>query len=366
MASLGYAVAKMPRPEPKPFDAEDDHISVIDTGEIPSALADAAPDTGSPDITQESDEDTAALLAAYQAALEPDADTNSTSVMTEEPAAELEPEDITANEWTLPEEDQAEEDQAESAPIPETVAEQEPAAEEFINYSSTAENIADDEDDDLDDEIIDIFVEEAGEVTQTIGEYFPQWAQNFDDAESLTEFRRAFHTLKGSGRMVGANDIGELAWSIENMLNRIIDGTVTPSQPHIAIIEKVRLLLPGMINAFSLHQPNPEPELTAAYRAQAEALAKGIVPPELSDAPAAAETGHDADMSEAMDVESDDAEITLETIAAELEPENGELPQAEEITYASFIDATTDEDNADHHMDDEEVIDYDSLSSSIK
>ena len=363
VASLGYAVAKMPRPEPKPFDAEDDHISVIDTGEIPSALADAAPDTGSPDITQESDEDTAALLAAYQAALEPDADTNSTSVMTEEPAAELEPEDITANEWTLPEEDQAEEDQAESAPIPETVAEQEPAAEEFINYSSTAENIADDEDDDLDDEIIDIFVEEAGEVTQTIGEYFPQWAQNFDDAESLTEFRRAFHTLKGSGRMVGANDIGELAWSIENMLNRIIDGTVTPSQPHIAIIEKVRLLLPGMINAFSLHQPNPEPELTAAYRAQAEALAKGIVPPELSDAPAAAETGHDADMSEAMDVESDDAEITLETIAAELEPENGELPQAEEITYASFIDATTDEDNAEHHMDDEEVIDYDSLSS---
>ncbi|HSX84181.1 MAG TPA: Hpt domain-containing protein, partial [Cellvibrio sp.] len=371
VASLGYAVAKMPRPEPKSFD-EGDRAPMVDMGETP--LAETAPDVSgvespdvgyvklpdveSPDITQESDEDTAALLAAYQAALEPDISTNSTAVMTEETTAELEQEEITVDEWALPEEDPAE-----PTPTQEPVAEQESAAEEFINYSSTAENIADDDDDDLDDEIIDIFVEEAGEVTQTIGEYFPQWAQNFNDAESLTEFRRAFHTLKGSGRMVGANDIGELAWSIENMLNRIIDGTVTPSDPHVAIIEKVRLLLPGMINAFSLHQPNPEPELTAAYRTQAEALAKGMVPPELNDAPTTAETIPEAEIPEALDVESDDVEITLETIAAELEPENGELPQPEEITYASFIDATTDEESAESHIDDEEVIDYDSLSS---
>ena len=32
--------------------------------------------------------------------------------------------------------------------------------------------------------------------------------------------RRSFHTLKGSGRMVGAQLIGEFAWSIENLLNR--------------------------------------------------------------------------------------------------------------------------------------------------
>jgi chemotaxis protein histidine kinase CheA len=32
--------------------------------------------------------------------------------------------------------------------------------------------------------------------------------------------RRAFHTLKGSGRMVGATDISEFAWAIENLLNK--------------------------------------------------------------------------------------------------------------------------------------------------
>src|SRR5690625_6710994 len=85
-----------------------------------------------------------------------------------------------------------------------------------------------DDDDDFDEEILEIFVEEAGEVSDAIAEYFPQWAADFENQEALTEFRRAFHTLKGSGRMVGANDIGELAWSIENMLNRILDGTIAP------------------------------------------------------------------------------------------------------------------------------------------
>src|SRR5690606_37547408 len=89
---------------------------------------------------------------------------------------------------------------------------------------AAASDAEDEDEDEVDNEIIDIFVEEAEEVIQTIAEYFPRWAINFDDSESLTEFRRAFHTLKGSGRMVGANDIGELAWSIENMLNRVIDG----------------------------------------------------------------------------------------------------------------------------------------------
>ena len=32
--------------------------------------------------------------------------------------------------------------------------------------------------------------------------------------------------------MVGATDIGDLAWSIENMLNRILEGAVVIDQPH--------------------------------------------------------------------------------------------------------------------------------------
>src|SRR5690606_21459452 len=108
---------------------------------------------------------------------------------------------------------------------------------------------------DIDAEIIEIFIEEANEVTETISEYFPRWAQNFEDNNSLIEFRRAFHTLKGSGRMVGANEIGELAWSIENMLNRVLDNTIAPQAVHVRIIENVCALLPDMIAAFRDNLP---------------------------------------------------------------------------------------------------------------
>jgi chemosensory pili system protein ChpA (sensor histidine kinase/response regulator) len=48
--------------------------------------------------------------------------------------------------------------------------------------------------------------------------------------------RRSFHTLKGSGRMVGARDLAEFAWSIENLLNRLLDNTLTRTQPILATL----------------------------------------------------------------------------------------------------------------------------------
>ncbi|MFO1389487.1 Hpt domain-containing protein [Cellvibrio sp.] len=162
--------------------------------------------------------------------------------------------------------------------VSDTVAED---ATESIEESS--ETTAEDDDDNyIDDEIIEIFVEEAGEVLEAIAEYFPRWAKNFEDENSLTEFRRAFHTLKGSGRMVGANEVGELSWSIENMLNRVIDKTIEAGEPHVTIIEKVRAILPAMVEAFSQKLPNPHPQLSEHYRGLAESLAKGIVPDELA------------------------------------------------------------------------------------
>jgi chemosensory pili system protein ChpA (sensor histidine kinase/response regulator) len=156
----------------------------------------------------------------------------------------------------------------------------EDAPEQTLVATSNAPVIQRD-DDDIDEEIIEIFIEEATEVTETIGEYFPRWAGNLEDNYSLTEFRRAFHTLKGSGRMVGANEIGELAWSIENMLNRVIDHTIVAGPVHLLIIEKVRQLLPDMIAAFRDNQPNPHAQLAETYRQQAHALSTGVMPEEL-------------------------------------------------------------------------------------
>jgi len=140
-------------------------------------------------------------------------------------------------------------------------------------------------DSDIDDEIIEIFIEEAGEVKDTLDEYFPLWKANHQDQDALVVVRRAFHTLKGSGRMVEAHDIGELAWSIENILNRVIEKAVRNEAAHGHIIELVINVLPELINAFAHKKPNPHKALTEQYRVWATAMAEGNVPAELSSIP---------------------------------------------------------------------------------
>lgn len=70
-----------------------------------------------------------------------------------------------------------------------------------------------------DDDLLAIFLEEAREVVVNGREAVAQLREQGRDLEQLTTLRRAFHTLKGSSRMVGLNDFGEAAWSMEQLLN---------------------------------------------------------------------------------------------------------------------------------------------------
>jgi len=65
----------------------------------------------------------------------------------------------------------------------------------------------------------DIFLEEAREVVQAGFEAISALADEPADMGQQTTLRRAFHTLKGSSRMVGLNEFGEAAWSLEQLLN---------------------------------------------------------------------------------------------------------------------------------------------------
>jgi chemosensory pili system protein ChpA (sensor histidine kinase/response regulator) len=100
----------------------------------------------------------------------------------------------------------------------------------------------------VDPELLSLFIEEAGEEIATIGRLFPLWSENPSDRESLTRVRRAFHTLKGSGRVVGARRIGDFAWSVENLLNRIIDGTLDRSSGMLATLREAIALLPALVS----------------------------------------------------------------------------------------------------------------------
>ncbi|HEY6527555.1 MAG TPA: Hpt domain-containing protein [Cellvibrionaceae bacterium] len=172
---------------------------------------------------------------------------------------------------------------AEPAPQPKTPSAPVITAPEASIHSddSSAELSAEEESEEnnlIDDEIIEVFIEEAGEVLATLDEYYPQWTQALDNSELLTVIRRAFHTLKGSGRMVGAQDVGEVAWSVENMLNRVLDRSISVQDVHLIFINRVMGFMPALVDAFAGRKRNPDPALTQQLIGLGQALARGEVP----------------------------------------------------------------------------------------
>ncbi|MEP7139352.1 MAG: Hpt domain-containing protein [Caldimonas sp.] len=65
----------------------------------------------------------------------------------------------------------------------------------------------------------EVFLEEAREVIESAQAACADLHQSPDDLGLLTTLRRAFHTLKGSSRMVGLNAFGEAAWACEQIFN---------------------------------------------------------------------------------------------------------------------------------------------------
>ncbi|MFW9616701.1 Hpt domain-containing protein [Aquabacterium sp.] len=70
-----------------------------------------------------------------------------------------------------------------------------------------------------DDEMRDIFLEEAREVIETARSGLADLARHPSDVSAMTSVRRAFHTLKGSSRMVGLKEYGEAGWACEQLYN---------------------------------------------------------------------------------------------------------------------------------------------------
>ncbi|MEW6691401.1 MAG: Hpt domain-containing protein, partial [Pseudomonadota bacterium] len=100
-----------------------------------------------------------------------------------------------------------------------------------------------------DSEILEIFIEEAREVLETIRAQFQQWRNEPGNQSALVELRRAFHTLKGSGRIIGAQLVGEFGWAFENLLNRVLEGVLPASGPLFQLLELAPIRLEQLLDA---------------------------------------------------------------------------------------------------------------------
>lgn len=126
----------------------------------------------------------------------------------------------------------------------------------------------------VDDELREVFLEETDEVLEVLREYLPRWSADPASKAALSELRRAFHTLKGSGRMVRALVLGELAWTVENLLNRVLERSVEPGPQVWQLLGEVVQLLPELIAEFAAQAQRQRDDVDQ-LAARAHALAKG-------------------------------------------------------------------------------------------
>jgi chemosensory pili system protein ChpA (sensor histidine kinase/response regulator) len=233
------------------------------------------------------------------------------------------------DELALPEVTQEE---YEPASVPPDLEEAVPQAVEEEEAAASIDKPALEE---IDPEILEIFLEEAREELASIQVSYPAWHQNHADEESLTTFRRSFHTLKGSGRLVGAKTIGELAWSVESMMNRLMDESIKVGPEMLNLLDRVIEALPHLIDcqengqapqvdvarleqeAFALADGKPLPPLETAEVEQAPEIEQVI--PEVTEQ-SAAET-----LAE-VPAESDETEEFFELPELEAEVEEAEPP----------------------------------------
>ncbi len=100
-----------------------------------------------------------------------------------------------------------------------------------------------------DAEMREIFLEEAREVIGNARGALAALAAASDDLGEMTTVRRAFHTLKGSSRMVGLADFGEAAWGCEQLYNARLADQQSADSGLIALTTDILAYLSDWVDA---------------------------------------------------------------------------------------------------------------------
>ena len=178
-------------------------------------------------------------------------------------------------------------------------------------------------------EMLGVFIEEAMQQFHVISENMALLRSDEEDMSALERVRRAFHTLKGSGRMVGANVIGEFAWSVENLMNRVLAGSVTLDNAVHSLLDESVAAIPQLIDG--LHGASEQVEGIDELKARAFSLAEKPVvlsnkkKPTLADLEAREKQAAASQTASETQALTDVTEIEVET-GALTRPDNDDDP----------------------------------------
>ena len=172
---------------------------------------------------------------------------------------------------------------------------------------------------DDDEDMREVFYEEAGEVIAGARQALQDLQADARDLGAMTTVRRAFHTLKGSSRMVHLRDLGEAAWACEQLYNSrlaLADVLVDPALHDFSV--HAFQVLEDWVHALAAAQ---EPTVDGpGLIARATALREGTTPPVAAEPehPVAAPLPVDEPLTAAVDNAEPTAPLAL--------PQTVELP----------------------------------------
>ncbi|MBS9781067.1 MAG: Hpt domain-containing protein, partial [Gammaproteobacteria bacterium] len=182
--------------------------------------------------------------------------------------------------------------------------------------------------DDIDEEILEIFIEEGQGIADLLKQETPRLKDNYFDEELIKTLQRAYHTLKGSGKMVGLNVFGEFAWQHENLLNHVVSGECQLNEIALQQFIKAQQLVEETVNTEPFVE-NKDVLLLAAAQAEVikDLLLGKISMPELNKLdetptetePSTDEVTTDTDVSDTDVQETPIAETPAEEVSVEEE-----------------------------------------------
>ncbi len=145
----------------------------------------------------------------------------------------------------------------------------------------------------LDDEIVEIFLEEAVDILDSAGQALKRWLLEPENAAPLSSLQRDLHTLKGGARMAEIGPVGDLAHELECLYEGLVDRrysySTELSQVLMASHERLALQLE------ELHRQQPLSD-SAELVAKLRAIRQSSTPMAQAEAPPA--TGADPELLE--------------------------------------------------------------------
>lgn len=165
----------------------------------------------------------------------------------------------------------------------------------------------------MDEEILQDFIVEAGEIIERLDEQLVQIEKTPDDRELLNAIFRGFHTVKGGAGFLQLNSLVEVCHAAESLFDELRNGRITMSSDLMDAVLAAYDEITAMFENVKNGEPLPEPPADLIKRLHALSQGQTSVPASPAPEPQVTEQSYEEEPQEAA-AKSDDGEGSVDDI----------------------------------------------------